>query len=223
MTSTDSRDEPLVDAALIIAWMNEAAEQLHTACPYLTELDAARGDADHGVNMDRGFRAIADALTADPPTSGGRAMLSAAAVLRKTMGGTTGPLWSVALRRIGKTLGDDDPAEPAVLAAALRAAADGVSAIGEAQEGENTMLDAMYPAARAMATRVDEGASLSAALADAAQAATEGALATADRAATKGRASYLGERAIGQPDPGATSASLVITALHGVVVTASTN
>lgn len=203
-----------IDARFINSWMSYAADALHDACPLLTELDAARGDADHGFNMDRGFRAISDALTAAPPATADQALLAAAAVLRKTMGGTTGPLWATALRRIGKALGPTDPATPEQLAAAVQAAGDGVADIGEAREGDNTMLDAIYPAARALQARLNDGADLVTALAAAATAAEAGAQATAERAAAKGRASYLGDRAIGRPDPGATSAALVIAALY---------
>src|SRR3954466_15013980 len=96
-----------IDAAFTVAWMNAAATALDEACPLLTELDAARGDADHGVNMQRGFAAIAAQLEQEPPATAGDALLSAAKVLRRTMGGTSGPLWSAALRRAGKTLSED--------------------------------------------------------------------------------------------------------------------
>ncbi len=207
-----------IDAGLVHSWMSHAAVALHDACPLLTELDAARGDADHGYNMDRGFRAISDALDAAPSVTAEQALLTSAAVLRKTMGGTTGPLWATALRRIGKALGPGDPATPEQLAAALQAAGDGVADIGEAREGDNTMLDAIYPAARALHAGVAAGDGLLVALQAAATAATSGAQATAERAATKGRASYLGDRAIGKPDPGATSAAIVIVALYDAAV-----
>lgn len=206
--------EALIDAAFVTAWMDAAAEELQRATPYLTELDAARGDADHGVNMERGFRAIADRLHAHAPTSSGQALLDAAGVLRKTMGGTTGPLWAVALRRAGKTLGTTHPASPTDLANALLGAGVAISEVGGAQEGDNTMLDALLPAARAMADALAHGQDLPTALTRATDAAQAGAADTADRVATKGRASYLGERAIGQPDPGATSAAIVVAALR---------
>jgi len=189
-----------VDAAFAVAWMTAAATALDEACGHLTELDAQRGDADHGVNMQRGFAAIAAALKEDPPDTAGEALLTASKVLRKTTGGTSGPLWSAALRRAGKTLEADGS-----LAEALEAAAAAVSDLGGAEEGDNTMLDALLPAARTLAG----GGSLVAA----AEAAEAGAASTSDRVATKGRASYLGERGVGSADPGATSAAIVIRAL----------
>jgi dihydroxyacetone kinase-like protein len=198
-----------LDAAFAIAWMNAAATALDEACPLLTELDAARGDADHGVNMQRGFAAIAAHLAQEPPTAAGDALLAAAKVLRRTMGGTSGPLWSAALRRAGKTLTEN----PRTLADALAAGAAAVSEIGGADEGDNTMLDALLPAARSLERELATGATLQAAVAAAAAAADAGAAQTATRVAVKGRASYLGERGIGSADPGATSAAIVVRSL----------
>ncbi|MER6528621.1 dihydroxyacetone kinase subunit DhaL [Streptomyces sp. NPDC001508] len=202
-----------IDARLIVTWLSLAADDLHEACPRLTELDAARGDADHGVNMDRGFRAIADDLAARPPSSAAAALLQAAGVLRKVMGGTTGPLWATALRRAGKSLEDDHSHGAGSIADALFAAAEAVSDIGGAREGDNTMLDALLPAARALQQQHQAGSTLPEACVAATAAADEAAGATSKRVARKGRASYLGERGIGTPDPGAVSTAVVIGAL----------
>jgi dihydroxyacetone kinase-like protein len=204
----------VIDAAFAVAWMNAAAKALDEACPLLTELDAARGDADHGVNMQRGFAAIAAQLADEPPTTASEALLAGSKVLRRTMGGTSGPLWSAALRRAGKTIGDD----PRTLATALSAAGAAITELGGAVEGDNTMLDALLPAARTLERELTTGAAFDHALAAAAQAADQGAQATAHRAAAKGRASYLGERGLGTPDPGATSAAIVINALQQILV-----
>ena len=126
------------------------------------------------------------------------------------MGGTSGPLWSAALRRAGRSIGDD----PRTLADALAAASAAVTEIGGAAEGDNTMLDALLPAARTLEHAFNHGAALPDALTAAAQAADRGAAATATRIATKGRASYPGERGLGSADPGATSAAIVIRSLH---------
>jgi len=202
-----------LDATFAVAWMNAAATALDDACPLLTELDAARGDADHGVNMQRGFAAIAAQLAEEPPSTAGEALISASKVLRRTMGGTSGPLWSAALRRAGRTIGDD----PRTLAAALAAAGSAVTELGGASEGDNTMLDALLPAARTLERELEGGASLRDAVTAAAQAADDGAQATASRMASKGRASYLGERGLGSADPGATSAAIVVRSLRQAV------
>ena len=198
-----------LDATFAVAWMNAAAAALDAACPLLTEPAAARGDADHGVNMQRGFAAIATQLADEPPATASDALLAASKVLRRAMGGTSGPLWSAALRRAGKTITDD----PRSLADALAAAGAAVAELGGAAEGDNTMLDALLPAARALEQQFDAGATPHDALTAAAHAADEGARATAARTAAKGRASYLGERGLGSPDPGATSAAIVVRSL----------
>jgi dihydroxyacetone kinase-like protein len=202
-----------IDTALAVAWMRAAAAELDAACARLTELDAARGDADHGVNMQRGFAAIAAQLEQEPPASPGAALLAASKVLRRTIGGTSGPLWSVALRRVGKAFGDEPEVPAERLAEGLASAAEGVGEIGGASEGENTMLDALLPAARAARAAFEDGATLARAAEAAAEAAEAGAAETAGRAAAKGRASYLGERGVGHQDPGATSAAIVVRAL----------
>lgn len=214
-----STANPTVDADFVDAWMRASARALHEACPYLTELDSQRGDADHGVNMERGFGAIVAALddaagTGAAPASGADVLALAAATLRRIMGGTTGPLWTMALRRAGKALEGGEPNSPADLAAALAAAGEGVAELGEASEGENTLLDSLLPAARTLAASLDAGTEPLAALTEAKLAAEAGAEATAGRIATKGRGSYLGERGASAADPGATSAAVVVAALE---------
>jgi dihydroxyacetone kinase-like protein len=204
------------DAALVASWMRIAAQMLQEACPELTRLDAARGDGDHGVNMERGFAAIADALSGAPAPTAGGALLTAASVLRKTTGGTSGALWAGALRRAGKACQSGSADEWALLAALDHAAA-AVAELGGASEGENTLLDSLLPAARAIRESLEAGGSVEDSLAEAARAAEDGAAATAGRTATKGRASYLGARGIETPDPGAVSAALVVKALHTAV------
>jgi dihydroxyacetone kinase-like protein len=206
--------EAPVDAALMHAWMQIAARLLHEACPLLTELDAARGDADHGVNMDRGFHAVVEALSADIPASAGKCLLTASAAIRVSIGGTSGPLWSAALRRAGKILETAEPTTAATLGSALAAACAAVSELGGAREGEYTMLDALCPASRAFIDATADGASLLRAAEAATLAAEQGAAATAGRIATKGRASYSGGRITPTPDPGAVSAAIVIKALQ---------
>jgi dihydroxyacetone kinase-like protein len=206
-----------MDAALALAWMRIARDDLVAASGELTQLDAARGDADHGVNMVRGFQAIDDALALQPPATAGQCLITAATALRKTMGGTSGPLWSAALRSAGRILGTVDPAPAPVLGESLSAAAGAVSDLGGAVEGDNTMLDALAPAARVLTEVAKRGWSLVEATRAAAEAAEAGACATAGRVAVKGRASYLGERSWASADPGATSAAIIVRALYRAV------
>jgi dihydroxyacetone kinase-like protein len=181
---------------------------------YLTQLDAAIGDADHGTNMDRGFTAVLAKLNAgDTPQAPGPLLAAAGSTLVSTVGGASGPLWGTALRRAGRALGEGEEFDGAQLALALRAALDGVVELGAANEGEKTMVDSLSPAVRALDESLRGGAPIAEALATAQAAGEDGMRATVPLQAQKGRASYLGERSIGHQDPGATSTALILAAL----------
>jgi dihydroxyacetone kinase-like protein len=207
-----------VQAATVIVWMGEIADSVSAERDYLTQLDAAIGDGDHGINMDRGFGAVQRALTEqdeEPPP--GRLLIAAGKTLVSTVGGASGPLWGAAFRRAGRTLGDAPEWDAAQLLEALDAAREGVVDLGAAAPGDKTMVDALTPAVEAMRSSLDAGDGLAAAVAAAAEAAEEGARATVPLQARKGRASYLGERSVGHQDPGATSVALVMRALERAV------
>jgi phosphoenolpyruvate---glycerone phosphotransferase subunit DhaL len=202
-----------VDADTVKRWFETAAASLHEQRDYLTQLDAAIGDADHGTNMDRGFTAVVaklDGLDAAP----GKLLTTVGSTLVSTVGGASGPLWGTAFRRAGKSLGDAEEFGPGELADALEAALAGVVELGAAQEGDKTMVDALAPAVRALQSELDSGGDLAAAVAAARAAGEEGMRATTPLQALKGRASYLGERSIGHQDPGATSTALILAALE---------
>jgi dihydroxyacetone kinase-like protein len=207
-----------VNADTMQRWLEQAAASLHEQRDYLTQLDAAIGDADHGTNMDRGFTAVVEKLGATegrvPP---GRVLISAGGTLVSTVGGASGPLWGTALRRAGRALGDAEEFGSEELVSALDAALAGVVELGAAQEGEKTMVDALAPALRTLRESLADGASLAAAVQAAFEAGEEGMRATVPLQASKGRASYLGERSIGHQDPGATSAMLILGALARTV------
>ncbi len=206
-------EETSVDAETVRRWLNEAAAAVREQRDYLTQLDAAIGDADHGTNMDRGFTAVVEKLDGleGPP---GKLLTTAGSTLVSTVGGASGPLWGTALRRAGRTLGDADDFGGPELADALYAALAGIVELGAAEEGDKTMVDALAPAVRALRAGLDGGGGLNEALADARAAGEEGMRATTPLQASKGRASYLGERSIGHQDPGATSTALIIAALE---------
>jgi phosphoenolpyruvate---glycerone phosphotransferase subunit DhaL len=198
--------------------MREAASVVSIQRDYLTQLDAAIGDGDHGTNMNRGFEAVQKALAGQngdvPP---GRLLILAGKTLVSTVGGASGPLWGSALRAAGRTLGDAESFDGAGLAAALDAAIAAVIDLGAAAPGDKTMIDALVPAAEALKRGLESGAPLTVALVAASEAAEEGAHETVPMLARKGRASYLGERSIGHQDPGATSAALIMRALERAV------
>jgi dihydroxyacetone kinase-like protein len=203
-----------VDAETVRRWLEGAATSLRENRDYLTQLDAAIGDADHGTNMDRGFAAVLATLDADDaPAAPGPMLVAAGSTLVSTVGGASGPLWGTALRRAGRALGGGDEFDGAALVLALRAALDGVVELGAAEVGDKTMVDSLSPAVEALDESLQSGASIAEALASAQTAGEEGMCATVALQAQKGRASYLGERSIGHQDPGATSTALILAAL----------
>ena len=192
--------EAAVQGAIVTTWMRDVAEVVKAESGHLTQLDAAIGDGDHGVNMERGFSAVEKALAGqNPEVPPGRLLIVAGKTLVSTVGGASGPLWGVALRRAGRSLGD------------------GIVELGAAAPGDKTMVDALVPAVEMLNASLTAGKPLDQALALAADAAEDGAKATVPMQARKGRASYLGERSIGHQDPGATSSALIVRALARAV------
>jgi dihydroxyacetone kinase-like protein len=207
-----------VDAATVRQWFEGSAVALHEQRDYLTQLDAAIGDADHGTNMDRGFASVVAKLEElDGATPPGKTLVLAGSTLVSTVGGASGPLWGTALRRAGRSMGDGETFDGAALALAFEAALEGVVELGAAQLGDKTMVDALEPAVRVLRERVDGGSPVGQAVTAAREAAEEGMQATVPLQASKGRASYLGERSIGHQDPGATSTVFILRALEQAV------
>ncbi len=180
---------------------------------YLTDLDREIGDADHGVNMARGYAAVIEKVPQDNPDIG--AMLKKAGMtLLSTVGGASGPLYGTAYMEAAKALAGKETLTEEDFGRAFGLAVAGIQKRGKSVRGEKTMLDALMPALDAYAAKTAEGGSLSEALDCACAAAREGVEYTRTIAATKGRASYLGERSIGHPDPGATSAMMTLEAIR---------
>ncbi|WP_413755874.1 dihydroxyacetone kinase subunit DhaL [Streptomyces sp. MMBL 11-3] len=196
----------MFDADFFRRWMTATAASVEREAERLTALDSPIGDADHGSNLQRGFRAVVETLEKEEPGTPGAVLTLAGRRLISTVGGASGPLYGTLLRRTGKALGDAAEVGGQDLAEALRTGVDAVRQLGGAAPGDKTMVDALVPAVDAL------GESFAAARA----AAEQGALATAPLQARKGRASYLGERSIGHQDPGATSSALLIAALAEV-------
>jgi dihydroxyacetone kinase-like protein len=207
----DKESDPMLDADFFRRWLVTATAAVEREAGRLTELDSAIGDADHGSNLQRGFRAVTAVLEKEPPATAGAVLALAGRQLISTVGGASGPLYGTLLRRTGKALGDAAEVTHAELAAALGVGVAAVATLGGAKAGDKTMLDALEPAVAALGTS----------FAAAAAAAEQGALATVPMLARKGRASYLGERSIGHQDPGATSSALLIAALAETAETPS--
>lgn len=201
-----------LDARWAVRWLRRSAEVIAENRVALIELDRVIGDGDHGENMDRGFSAILEKLDAETPATPGAAFKLAAMTLMSKVGGAAGPLYGTAFLRAATTVGDAAELDSNALAAALAAARDGVVARGKAEVGEKTMIDAWTPAVDAAAAAAAAGEAPGAVLAAAATAAEAGSASTDPLIARKGRASYLGERAIGHRDPGSVSSALLLRA-----------
>ena len=193
----------MLDADFFRRWMTATAASVDREAERLTALDSPIGDADHGSNLQRGFRAVTAVLEKEAPDTPGAVLTLAGRQLISTVGGASGPLYGTLLRRTGKALGDAAEVSEEQLAEALRAGVDAVMTLGGAAPGDKTMIDALVPAVDALA----DGFSAARASAE------QGALATIPLQARKGRASYLGERSIGHQDPGATSSALMLRAV----------
>lgn len=211
-----------VDVAGLVRWIRAFAAAVEQQRDHLTQLDSAIGDADHGINMDRGMTAVLAAL--DGPTASGAAALlkQVGMTLVSSVGGASGPLYGTLFLRMATACGDVAFVDVTGFAKALRAGLEGVVARGKAEAGDKTMFDALAPACDAFDHALAGGAGLAAALRAASAAADAGRDATVPMLARKGRASYLGERSVGHQDPGATSAALLVAAASDALGVAGT-
>jgi dihydroxyacetone kinase-like protein len=189
-------------------WIRRFAAEVGDRKDELTKLDQAIGDGDHGTNMDRGLRKAVEKLDAVEGDDIGAALKAVGMALVSSVGGAGGPLYGTFFLQAGQSAAGRSELDTAGFAAAVQAGVDGVRARGKAEPEDKTMIDALLPAAAALA----QGGDLGDATARAADAAEEGMRATIPLIARKGRASYLGERSRGHQDPGATSSALLMRA-----------
>jgi dihydroxyacetone kinase-like protein len=200
----------MVVAADMRRFVERFAELIEQNADTLTELDAAIGDADHGINMRRGVRAVLERL-GDEPTPGA-VLKTVATTLISKVGGASGPLYGTAFLRASAAAGSKESLDDADLAALFSAALEGLRQRGGAQAEDKTMIDAFAPAVGAFETALAQGHPRKDALQAARSAAYAGSDATIDLVARKGRASYLGERSRGHRDPGSFSTALLFDA-----------
>ncbi|MDO5051369.1 MAG: dihydroxyacetone kinase subunit DhaL [Pseudoclavibacter sp.] len=194
-------------------WVAAAARTVAARREELIRLDREIGDGDHGENLDRGFAAaLAKVEALDGSAGPAEVLKTVATALISSVGGASGPLYGTAFLRGATAVKDRERLSAADLSAFLAAARDGIVDRGRAQPGDKTMVDAWTPAAQAAERALAEGADARGLLRACAQAAAEGAQATEPLIARKGRASYLGERAIGHRDPGAQSSAYLLAA-----------
>jgi dihydroxyacetone kinase-like protein len=193
-------------------WIRRFAGQILANKEYLTELDSAIGDADHGINMDRGFRAAIPKLDALSGDDTGAACKLVGSTLISTVGGASGPLYGSLFLQFGIGFSGHDSIGLADWLVGLDLGLAAIQRLGKAEVGDKTMLDALMPARDALKAALANGKSPNEALIGAAAAAEEGMKATIPIVARKGRASYLGERSAGHQDPGATSSYMLVKA-----------
>lgn len=196
----------------VVGWIRRFTAVIAENRTYLTELDSAIGDADHGINMDRGFQAVMPKLDALPGDDIGAAFRSVGSTLISTVGGASGPLYGTFFLQLGIATAGRTSIDLAQWLTGLDAAIAAMQRLGKAELGDKTMLDALIPARDALRLALSDGASPSKALDSTFAAAEEGMRATIPLVARKGRASYLGERSAGHQDPGATSVTLLLGA-----------
>jgi dihydroxyacetone kinase-like protein len=196
----------------VIGWLNECGRVIAENKDYLTQLDSAIGDADHGANMDRGFKAALAKLPSVADKDIGTLFKSVGMTLVQTVGGAGGPLYGTFFMQAGTSTANKLELTAGDWSAALEAALNGVVARGKAQLGDKTMVDALTPALSALKQAVSDGADQNECLRRSASAAEQGMKDTIPLVARKGRASYLGERSAGHQDPGATSSYLLLKA-----------
>ena len=195
----------------VVAWIRAFAADVEANKEYLTQLDAAVGDADHGINMNRGMSAVVGKLDeAAGEQDVGALLKTVGMTLVSTVGGAGGPLYGTLFRQMGTAASGKSELGPDDWAAALEAGIKGVEARGKAEPGAKTMIDALLPGLEALRSALDGGASFEDALTASAEAAGQGMRDTIPLVARKGRASYLGERSAGHQDPGATSSHMLL-------------
>jgi dihydroxyacetone kinase-like protein len=194
----------------VVSWLKKLDAVYTEQKDFLSQLDSAIGDGDHGVNMARGFNAVAAAMDASPPADIGAAFKAASTALIKTVGGASGPLYGTFFLRCALGFAGKSELDLGSWTDAVEKGIQGIEQLGKAQKGDKTMLDAWIPA---LAALKGGGTDLKEALKAAADAAEEGMKTTIPLQARKGRASYLGERSIGHQDPGATSTFLLLKAV----------
>lgn len=197
----------------LVAWLDGFHTLVSENTTYLTDLDAAIGDADHGTNMRRGMDAVAAKLEVTDAATIGELFKTVGMTLIGTVGGASGPLFGTLFLRIASSAGAVTFLDASALGVALRTALEGVAARGKADVGDKTMLDALVPAVDAFDDAIAAGSAAAAAAANARDAAQSGRDATGPMIARKGRASYLGDRSKGHLDPGSVSTALLFEAL----------
>lgn len=209
----------MVSKEQIVQWLQAFAAVIEQNKDYLTELDAAIGDADHGINMSRGFKKVMSQLPSVADKDIGTILKTVSMTLISSIGGASGPLYGTLFLRASTAVTGKQQLTEDDMVVLLQAGLDGVIQRGKAQMGDKTMLDVLSPAVATLQQATSEGKSALEAMQQTVAAAEQGMKDTIPMLAKKGRASYLGERSVGHQDPGATSAYLLLKSLLAAIQT----
>ncbi|AFZ31701.1 dihydroxyacetone kinase DhaL subunit [Gloeocapsa sp. PCC 7428] len=207
----------MVTKEQILQWLEQFADAIAQNKEYLTQLDAAIGDADHGINMDRGFQKVASQLPNLAAQDISGILKTVSMTLISSVGGASGPLYGTFFLRASTAVTGKQELSNEDMVSLLQAGLDGVLQRGKAQLGDKTMIDALSPAVTIFTQAINQGKTTSEAIQHATTAAEQGMQATIPMLAKKGRASYLGDRSINHQDPGATSVYLMLQTLSEVL------
>lgn len=203
-----------VEGKEVIYILNKISEKISTNKDFLSELDAAIGDGDHGANMTKGFKAVVEKLKSDNENDIGEILKKSGMALVSNVGGASGPLYGTAFMKAGVKLKGKSQINIKDFLEALVEALEGIKMRGKADIEDKTMIDALSPSIEALKTSLNEGKSDLDALEDMKNSAFKGVQHTKEILAKKGRASYLGERSLNHQDAGATSCALILETIY---------
>ncbi|MFC5081018.1 PTS-dependent dihydroxyacetone kinase, ADP-binding subunit DhaL [Vibrio thalassae] len=201
----------------IINWLELCAVSYEENQDFLTDLDRDIGDADHGLNMNRGFKKVRETLPNVEKQNISAILKNTGMTLLSSVGGASGPLYGTLFIRTAASVGSRESLTFQELIDDLKSGVDGVISRGKAEQGDKTMCDVWLPVLNEMKTSLENGTSPDHLLDEMVEVAEKSATSTIEMQAKKGRASYLGERSIGHQDPGATSSLLMIKALRQAI------
>ncbi|BEM34992.1 dihydroxyacetone kinase ADP-binding subunit DhaL [Serratia sp. Lou2A] len=200
----------------VVDWLMRCGEVFSRERDFLTQLDTEIGDADHGLNMNRGFNKVVEKLPSVADKDIGFILKNTGMTLLSSVGGASGPLFGTFFIRAAQAANAKQSLDLAELQQVMQEGVDGVVMRGKAEPGDKTMCDVWWPVVESLGQSAQQNLSVAEALQRAADSAERAVESTITMQARKGRASYLGERSIGHQDPGATSVMLMMKTLAEV-------
>ncbi|MBH1892600.1 dihydroxyacetone kinase ADP-binding subunit DhaL [Serratia marcescens] len=200
----------------VVDWLMRCGEVFSRERDFLTRLDTEIGDADHGLNMNRGFNKVVEKLPSVADKDIGFILKNTGMTLLSSVGGASGPLFGTFFIRAAQAANAKQSLDLAELQQMMQEGVEGVVMRGKAEPDDKTMCDVWWPVVDSLGQSAQQNLSVAEALQRAADSAERAVESTITMQARKGRASYLGERSIGHQDPGATSVMLMMKTLAEV-------